>query len=235
MRYRSIGMIDNMMDRITAGIGGFLSSSPDARICGVGALSVRCTRRTTRREGQMAAYSGRTRPARATACFTFAMAVERYDTRRGSSFRRPPLSAQRLRASLFRRAPAPSKTCCAICRSAAEYWPRWMTQQSSTRGGDWSGDQSRTWNTRRGGEEARRNNRHVMSRSTRPSTPTRNACAMRAGIPDGVWMLLIVVAASGCVTPAWCCAEGTRRNWAVCPSAVIAGNVLNSISPPGWA
>jgi hypothetical protein len=150
--------------------------------------------------------------------FTFAMAVERYDTRRGLVVQEAnALGTTYLRASLLPDAhQAPVKD--SVRRYVdlrLKYWPLVDDPAKLTEGKELVETiQAELW--KHATEAAREaptdiTATFIESLNETIDTDAKRIAAMRAGIPTGVWLLLIMVAAFGCITTSYGGgAEGAR-------------------------
>ncbi len=150
--------------------------------------------------------------------FTFAMAVQRYDTRRGLVLQEAnAIGTTYLRASLLPDAhQAPVKD---LLRRYVDlrlkYWPLADDPVKLAEGMRLSGDiQAQLW--KHASEAAKEvpndiTGKFIDSLNETIDTDAERIAAMRAGIPRGVWLLLVMVAAFGCVTTSYGAgAEGAR-------------------------
>ena len=150
--------------------------------------------------------------------FTFAMAVDRYDTRRGLVVQEAnALGTTYLRASLLPDAhQAPVKD---LLRRYVDlrlkYWPLVDDPAEFAEGTRLVGDiQAELWKHATEAAKEAPNDitaTFIESLNETIDTHTRRIAAMRAVIPGGVWLLLIILAAFGCVTTSYGAgAEGVR-------------------------
>jgi hypothetical protein len=150
--------------------------------------------------------------------FTFAMAVERYETRRGLVVQEAnALGTTHLRASLLPDAhQAPVKD---LLRRYVDlrlkYWPLVDDPAKFDEGKRLVGDiQAQLWKHATEAAKEAPNDitaTFIESLNETIDTDAKRVAAMRAGIPTGVWLLLIMVAASGLVTTSYGAgAEGAR-------------------------
>lgn len=150
--------------------------------------------------------------------FTFAMAVERYDTRRSLVVQEGnALGTTFLRASLLPEAhQAPVKD---LLRRYVDvrlnYWPLVDEPAKFAEGKRLVGEiQAELWkHATEAAKEAPTDITATFIEALNETidTDARRIAAMRAGIPNGVWLLLILVAASGCVTTSYGAgADGAR-------------------------
>lgn len=150
--------------------------------------------------------------------FTFAMAVQRYDTRRGLVLQEAnALSTAYLRASLLPDAhQAPVKE---LLRRYVDlrlkYWPLVDDPAKFAEGTRLIGEvQSQLWkHATEAAKEAPTDITATFIESLNEAidTDAERIAAMRAGIPPGVWLLLVLVATFGCVTTSYGAgAEGAR-------------------------
>jgi hypothetical protein len=150
--------------------------------------------------------------------FTFAMAVQRYDTRRGLVLQEAnAVGTTYLRASLLPDAhQAPVKD---LLRRYVdirlEYWPLVDDPAMFVEGRRLIADmQTELWKHATEAAKEAPNDitaSFIESLNETIDTDAERIAAMRAGIPGGVWLLLIVVAAFGCVTTSYGAgAEGAR-------------------------
>ena len=150
--------------------------------------------------------------------FTFAMAVERYDTRRGLIVQEAnALGTTYLRASLLPDAhQAPVKD--SLWRYVdlrLKYWPLVDDPAKFAEGRRLVGEiQGELWkHATEAAKEAPTDITATFIESLNETidTDAKRIAAMRASIPTGVWLLLIMVAAAGCITTSYGGgAEGTR-------------------------
>lgn len=150
--------------------------------------------------------------------FSFAMAVQRYDTRRGLVQQEAnAIGTTYLRASLLPDAhQAPVKDL--LLRYVdirLEYWPLVENPAKLAEGMQLIGDlQTQLWHHAKESAKEAPNNitaTFIESLNETIDTDAERITAMRAGIPSGVWLLLIIVAAAGCVTTSYGSgAEGVR-------------------------
>jgi hypothetical protein len=150
--------------------------------------------------------------------FTFAMAVQRYDTRRGLVVEEAnALGTTYLRASLLPDAhQSPVKD---FLRRYVDlrlkYWPLVDDLAKRAEGMRLIGDiQAELWkHATEAAKEAPNDITAIFIESLNEviDTDAKRIAAMRAGIPTGVWFLLILVAAFGCITTSYGGgAEGAR-------------------------
>ena len=150
--------------------------------------------------------------------FTFAMAVQRYDTRRGLVVQEAnALGTTYLRASLLPDAhQAPVKD---LLRRYVDlrlkYWPLVDDPAKFAEGTRLVGDiQAELWKHATEAAKEAPNDitaTFIESLNETIDTDAERIAAMRAGIPGGVWLLLVMVAAFGCVTTSYGAgAEGAR-------------------------
>lgn len=150
--------------------------------------------------------------------FTFAMAVDRYDTRRGLIVEEAnAIDTTYLRASLLPEAhQAPVKDLLArYVDVRLKYWPLVDQPAKFEEGKRLIGDiQVELWKHATEAAKEAPNDitaTFIDSLNETIDTDTKRIAAMRASIPSGVWLLLIVVAACGCVTTTYASgAEGVR-------------------------
>jgi hypothetical protein len=154
--------------------------------------------------------------------FTFAMAVQRYDTRRGLVLQEAnTLGTTYLRASLLPDAhQSPVKD---LLRSYVElrlkYWPLIDDPARRAEGTQLIGNtQAELWKHATAAAMEAPNDitaTFIESLNQVIDTDGERIAAMRAGIPNGVWLLLIMVAAFGCITTSYGAgAEGARSKLA---------------------
>jgi hypothetical protein len=150
--------------------------------------------------------------------FTFAMAVERFETRRGLVLEEAnAIGTTYLRASLLPDAhDAPVKD---LLRRyvdlRVEYWPMVDDPAKRAEGRRLLADiQIELWKHATAAAKEAPNDitaLFIVSLNETIDTDAKRIAAMRAGIPSGVWLLLVVVAACGCVTTSYGAgAEGVR-------------------------
>ena len=150
--------------------------------------------------------------------FTFAMAVDRYDTRRGLVLKESnAIGTSYLRASLL---PEPHKAPVRdllrhYVDTRLKYWPLVDDPAKLAEGMKLIGDvQTQLW--RHATESAKEAPNDITvtfieSLNETIDTDAERIAAMRAEIPSGVWLLLIMVAAFGCITTSYGGgAEGVR-------------------------
>lgn len=152
--------------------------------------------------------------------FTFAMAVERFDTRRGLVVQEADkIGAAYLRASLL--PDAHHNQVKNLLRNYVDvrlkYWPLVDDPIQRAEGMRLIGNiQTELW--KHGSAAAKEAPNDITATFIHSLTETididtERMAAMRAGIPGGVWMLLIIVAASGCaITTYGSGAEGVRSS-----------------------
>ena len=150
--------------------------------------------------------------------FSFAMAVERYDTRRGLVQQEAnAVGTTYLRASLLPDAhQAPVKD---LLRRYVDlrlkYWPLVDDAAKFAEGTRLISDiQAELWKHATEAAKEAPNDitaTFIESLNETIDTDAERIAAMRAGIPGGVWLLLVMVAAFGCVTTSYGAgAEGAR-------------------------
>ena len=150
--------------------------------------------------------------------FTFAMGVERYDTRRSLIVQEAnAIDTTYLRASLLPEAhQVPVKDLLGrYVDVRLKYWPLVDDPAKFEEGKRLTGDiQGQLWKHATEAAKEAPNDitaTFIDSLNEIIATDTERIAAMRAGIPIGVWLLLIVVAACGCVTTTYASgAEGVR-------------------------
>lgn len=150
--------------------------------------------------------------------FTFAMAVDRYDTRRGLIVEEAnALGTTYLRASLLPDAhQAPVKD---LLRRYVDnrltYWPLVDDPAKFAEGAKLIGGlQVEIWKHATQASKEAPNDitaTFIESLNETIDMDAKRIAAMRASIPGGVWLLLVVVAACGCITTSYSAgAEGVR-------------------------
>jgi hypothetical protein len=150
--------------------------------------------------------------------FTFAMAVERYETRRGLVVKEAnAIGTTYLRASLLPDGhQAPVKQ---LLRRYVEfrltYWPLIDDPAKFTEGTRLVGGvQTELWKHATASAKEAPNDitaTFIDSLNETIDTDAERIAAMRAGIPGGVWFLLVTVAAFGCATTSYAAgADGAR-------------------------
>jgi len=150
--------------------------------------------------------------------FTFAMAVERFETRRGLVLHEAnAIGTTYLRASLLPDAhQAPVKD---FLRRYVDvrlkYWPLVDDPAMRTEGIRLIGDiQTELWKHATEAAKEAPNDitaMFIVSLNETIDADAKRINAMRAGIPSGVWLLLVIVAVCGCVTTSYGAgAEGVR-------------------------
>lgn len=150
--------------------------------------------------------------------FTFAMAIERYDTRRGLVLEEAnALGTTYLRASLLPDGhQAPIKDLVGrYVDIRLKYWPLVDDPAKQAEGMRLIADvQTELWkHATEAAKEAPNDITATFIESVNETidTDAKRISAMRAGIPGGVWLLLIVVALFGCATTSYGAgAEGAR-------------------------
>jgi hypothetical protein len=150
--------------------------------------------------------------------FTFAMAVERFETRRGLVVHEAnAIGTTYLRASLLPDAhEVPVKD---LLRRYVgvrlKYWPLVDDPAMRAEGIRLIGDiQTQLWRYATEAAKEAPNEitaMFIVSLNETIDVDAKRIAAMRAGIPSGVWLLLVIVAACGCVTTSYGAgAEGVR-------------------------
>lgn len=163
------------------------------------------------RKGQIGGIQGAVLGLLGLLGFTFAMAVDRYDTRRGL------IGTTYLRASLLPDThQAPVKDLLRhYVDSRLEYWPLVDDPAKLAEGMRLIGNiQTQLWkHATESAKEAPTDITATFIESLNQTidTDAERIAAMRAEIPSGVWLLLVLVAAFGCITTSYGAgAEGTR-------------------------
>ncbi len=149
---------------------------------------------------------------------TYAMAVERFETRRGLVLQEAnAIGTTFLRASLLPDAhQAPVKDFLRrYVDLRLEYWPMVDDPAKRAEGMRLLGDiQTELWKHATNAAKEAPNDitaLFIVSLNETIDTDAKRIAAMRAGIPSGVWLLLVLVAACGCVTTSYGAgAEGVR-------------------------
>lgn len=150
--------------------------------------------------------------------FTFAMAVQRYDTRRGLVLQEAnAIGTTYLRASLLPDAhQVPVRELLRrYVDSRLKYWPLVDDPAMFAEGTRLITEmQTELWKHATEAAKEAPNNitaTFIESLNSTIDTDAERITAMRAAIPAGVWLLVVVVAAFGCVTTSYGAgAEGTR-------------------------
>jgi hypothetical protein len=150
--------------------------------------------------------------------FSFAMAVERFDTRRGLVVHEAnAIGTTHLRASLLPEAhEAPVKELLQrYVDVRLKYWPLVDDPAKFAEGTRLIGDmQAELW--KHADEAAKEAPNDITATFIEALNETfdndaKRIAAMRAGIPGGVWLLLVIIAAFGCATTSYAAgAEGAR-------------------------
>jgi hypothetical protein len=216
-------MIDNILARLFASelLMFVLVMSLMLAFCEVGfriGLRLYATKDTPRK-GQIAGIQGAVLGLLSLLlAFTFAMAVDRYDTRRGLVLKEAnAIGTTYLRASLLpdtHQAPVRD-----LLRHYVDtrltYWPLVDDPAKRSEGMRLIRDiQTQLW--KHATESAREaptdiTATFIESLNQTIDTDAERIAAMRAEIPSGVWLLLVMVAASGCITSSYGSgAEGAR-------------------------